>query len=131
MLIVFFDIQGIMHKEFVPPGQTVNGKFYCEVLKRLRESIRRKRPDKWKKNHWFLHHDNTPVHTPLVRQVLTSKNITMIPHSPYSPDLATCDFFLFPKMKLRLKGRRFDMTEEIHAESQEVIDTHLRTYRDA
>ena len=27
MLIFFFDIQGIVHKEFVPPGQTVNGKF--------------------------------------------------------------------------------------------------------
>ena len=43
----FFDIQGIVHKEFVPPGQTVNGKFYCEVLKRLKEGIRRKGPDKW------------------------------------------------------------------------------------
>jgi hypothetical protein len=31
MLIVFFDIQGTVHKEFVPPGQTINGKFYCEV----------------------------------------------------------------------------------------------------
>jgi hypothetical protein len=41
----------------------------------------------------------------------------------YSPDLVPCVFFLFPKMKLRLKGRRFDTTEEIHAESQEVIDT--------
>jgi len=50
MLIVFFDIQGIVHKEFVLPGQTVNGKFYCEVVKRLREDIRRNRPDKWKKN---------------------------------------------------------------------------------
>jgi hypothetical protein len=40
MLIFFFpDIQGIVHKEFVPPGKTVNGKFYCEVLKRLREGI--------------------------------------------------------------------------------------------
>ena len=66
MLIVSFDIQGIEHKEFVPPGQTVNGKFYCEVLKRLREGIRRKHPDKWKKNNWFLHHDNVPAHTSLV-----------------------------------------------------------------
>jgi hypothetical protein len=83
MLIVFFDIQGIVHKEFVPPGQTVNGKFYCEVLKRLGEGIRRKRPDKWKKNNWFLRHDNTPAHTPLVvRQFLTSKDITVIPHPP-------------------------------------------------
>jgi hypothetical protein len=31
--------------------------------------------------------------------------------------------FLFPKMKLWLKGHHFDMTEDIHAESQEVIDT--------
>jgi histone-lysine N-methyltransferase SETMAR len=29
MLITFFDNQGIVHKEIVPPGQTVNGKFYC------------------------------------------------------------------------------------------------------
>jgi hypothetical protein len=34
MLIVFSDIQGIVHKEIVPFGQTVNGKLYCEVLKR-------------------------------------------------------------------------------------------------
>ena len=33
MLIIFFDIRGIMQKEFVPPGQTVNGNFYCEVLR--------------------------------------------------------------------------------------------------
>jgi hypothetical protein len=33
-------------------------------------------------------------------------------------DLATFDFFLFPKMKLKLKWRRFDIIEEIQAESQ-------------
>jgi hypothetical protein len=32
-------------------------------------------------------------------------------------------FFLFPKMKLRLKGSPFDTTEEIHAETRKVIDT--------
>jgi hypothetical protein len=32
-------------------------------------------------------------------------------------DLASRDFFLFPKTKLKLKGRRFDTTEEIQAES--------------
>ena len=120
----FFDIQGTVHKEFVPPGQTVNGKFYCEVLKRLREGIRRKLPDKWKNKNWLLHHYNAPAHTSLVvRQFLTSKNITVISNSPCSPGLAPCDFFLFPKMKVRLKGRHFDTTEEIHAESQEIIDT--------
>jgi hypothetical protein len=49
--------------------------------------------------------------------------MTDIPHTPYSPDHAPCDFFLFPKMELRLKGRRFDTTEDIQAESQEVLNT--------
>jgi hypothetical protein len=48
--------------------------------------------------------------------------MAVIPHPPYSPDLAPCDFFLFPKMKLKLKGRRFDTIEEIQAESQRVLD---------
>jgi hypothetical protein len=65
-VLVFSNIQGIVRKEFVLPGQTANGKLYCEVLKRLREGTRCKRPDMWKKNNWFLHHDNVPAHTSLV-----------------------------------------------------------------
>ena len=42
---LFFHQKGIVHKESFPPGQTVNAAFYVEVLKRLRENVRRKRPD--------------------------------------------------------------------------------------
>jgi hypothetical protein len=45
------------------------------------------------------------------------------PYTPYSPDLAPCDFFLFPKVKLNLKERRFDTIEEIQTESLRVLDT--------
>jgi hypothetical protein len=48
--------------------------------------------------------------------------MAVIPHPPYSPDLAPCDFYQFPEMKLKLTGRRFD-TIEIQAESQRVFDT--------
>jgi len=40
-IICFFDSQGIVHKEFVPPGQTVNQTFYWEVLERLRKRVLR------------------------------------------------------------------------------------------
>jgi hypothetical protein len=36
-----------------------------------------------------------------------------LPHPPYSPDLAPADFFMFPKLKTTLKGRRFQTTEGI------------------
>ncbi|KAL4083495.1 hypothetical protein QTP88_028811 [Uroleucon formosanum] len=77
MLIVFFDNEGLIHWEFVPNGQTVNSSFYIEVLKRLRDSIRRKRQRKWEN------------------------------------DIAPCDFWLFPNLKLGLKGERFATIEDI------------------
>jgi hypothetical protein len=53
---------------------------------------------------WFLHHDNASSHTSFaVREFLAQHNITTFPHPPYSPDLAPCDFFLFPKLKTHLK----------------------------
>jgi hypothetical protein len=36
--------------------------------------------------------------------------------------LAPCDFFLFPEIKLKLKGRQFDTTEEIEAESLRALE---------
>jgi hypothetical protein len=59
-----------------------------------------------------------------MREFLAHKGIITLPHPPYSPDLAPCDFFLFPEMKLQLKGRRFDRVEgveEIQQESQNVL----------
>jgi hypothetical protein len=117
-----FDTEGMVPKEIVPPGRMVNGKFYCDVLRQLRENIWCKLPDKWHNNSWALHCDNAPAHASLaVRQFLASTNMTVIPHPPYLQDLAICDFFLFPKMKFKLKGRHYDSTEQIQIKLQNVM----------
>ena len=42
---------------------------------------------------WVLHHSNKPAHTALsVREFLAKRNIPVLPHPPYRPDLAPCDF---------------------------------------
>ncbi|UYV82119.1 hypothetical protein LAZ67_21000950 [Cordylochernes scorpioides] len=64
MIIVFFDIRGIVHCEFVPQGQTVNSAFYLEVLKRLKRQIARVRTDI--KDTVKLHHDNATSHTAFI-----------------------------------------------------------------
>jgi hypothetical protein len=63
MLIIFFDIKGIVHKEFVLAGQVVNSTYYCHALRRLPENVRRLRPELWQQNNWLLHHDKAPSHT--------------------------------------------------------------------
>jgi len=65
MLISFFDANGIVHKEFVPPGQTMNQQYYLEVLKRLRDSAWKNQPEMWSSGDWFLQHDNAPAHAVL------------------------------------------------------------------
>ena len=80
-----------------------------EVLKRLLEKVRRKRSELFANNSWIFHHDNAPKHTALtVKEFLTIKQITLLEHPAYSPDLASSDFFVFPKIKKILKGRHFD-----------------------
>ena len=98
LILFFFDIRGIVRKEFIPPGQTVNGKFYCEVLRQLRGNVRRKRPEMWKNRDWLLHHNNAPAHTSLVvRAFLTKNNMTTVPHPVYLPDLAPLRFLCVPE----------------------------------
>ena len=127
MLVVFFDWQGAIHYEFVTCGQTVNKEFYVAVLKRLREAIRRKRPQLWTNQSWVLHHENAPAHLSfLARNFLVKNETTVAPQPPYSPDMAPADFLLFPKLKSTLKGRRFDTSDEIQKNSTKELFAILK-----
>ncbi|UYV73579.1 hypothetical protein LAZ67_10004142 [Cordylochernes scorpioides] len=80
---------GIIHKEFVPAGQTITGEYYLNVLKRLIARIRRIRPEYRDEDSWCLLHDNAPSHSSLiVRRFLAKNNVCVLNHPPYSPDLA-------------------------------------------
>jgi hypothetical protein len=83
MLMCFFDHTGIVHYEFIAQRQTVNQQRYLEVLTRLRESVRRKRPGLWS-DKWILHHDNAPAHDALrFLEFLAKNTITKMDHPTY------------------------------------------------
>jgi len=72
VMIVFFDLDGIVRAEFVPRNTTVNSEYYRGLLERLRNDARRKQPEKWA-NGFILHHDNAPCHTSLLVWQFLSK----------------------------------------------------------
>jgi len=116
MLVCFYDSKGIIHHEFVPEGQTVTGSFYLSVLERLWKRIHCVQPEYSAPGSWFLLHDNVPVHQAVaVQEFLARKQVCVLHHRPYSPDLAPCDYFLFPKLKLPLKGRLLEVVQDIQA----------------
>ena len=89
LLMTFIDNKGIIHKEFIRAGETINATFYQVVLNRFLQRIWRVRPVLHRTGKWMLLHDNAPAHSEIrVRQLLPQKIIAVLDHSPYIPDLA-------------------------------------------
>jgi hypothetical protein len=49
--------------------------------------------------------------------------VVIVLHPPYSPDFATCDFALLPKLKIKLKGLHFKTVPDIQRELQAILDS--------
>jgi len=105
MLVCFYDSKGIIHHKFVPEGQTATGSFYLSVLERLWKRIRHVRPEYSAPGSWFLLHDNAPVHrTVAVQEFLARKQVCVLHHPPYSPDLSPCDYYSVPQTEVTIEG---------------------------
>ena len=89
-------------------------------FKGVRKRFHWKRLALFKSGQWHFQQDNAPVHNSiLVTDYLTKMGIKTVPHPPYSPDLAPCDFWLFPK----LRGCRYKTVEKMKEAVMKVIDT--------
>jgi hypothetical protein len=92
MSIIFFDSQGVVHKEFVPEGKTVNAEFYKGVMDRLLKRIQSVRPAAFCSREYFLYHDNAPAHKAAsVCQFLTPKML-----QPFYPPRTLQSIFCSP-----------------------------------
>ena len=95
----------------------------CWSFKEFSKRFRRKRPALFKSGQWHFQLDNAPVHNSiLVTDYLTKMSIKTVPHPPYSPDLAPCDFWLFPKLRVC----RYETIDEMKEAVMKVIDTLTR-----
>ena len=74
----------------------------------------------------LFHHDNAPAHT---SAVATAKlHYELLPHPPYSPDLALCDFFLFPNLKKSLARQKFESSVKVIAATEAYFADLEKTY---
>jgi hypothetical protein len=114
LLTIFFDYRGSVLHSYAPDGQTINKEYYPEVIHRLPDAVQCKRPDLWASCNWQLHHDNAPAYSShLIQSFLAKHDIPVVCQAPYSPDMAPCEFWLFPKLKRPLKVSCFDSREYI------------------
>ena len=104
MALVFYDGQGVIHIDYLNPGEKVTTARYITALSNLRQALRHQRRRKLTRGILF-HHDNAPAHRGReCVSALSQHGYEILPHPPYSPDLSPCDFHLFPQIKRQLKG---------------------------
>ncbi|CAH2002385.1 unnamed protein product [Acanthoscelides obtectus] len=101
--------------------RTVTADWYTTIcLPKVITELRKINPER----RIVLHQDNASSHTAqTTRQHLTKKNVELLDHPSYSPDLSPNDFFTFPKIRNRLRGQRFQSPEEaVDAFKNAVLD---------
>ena len=87
-------------------------------FKGVQEEILREEASTFQTGQWHFHQDNGPVNNSiLVIDYLTKIGTKIVPQYPDSPDLAPCDFWLFPK----LRGCRHETIEEMKERLNKVI----------
>jgi hypothetical protein len=88
MLIIFFDSQGVVLKEFIPEGKTVNVEIYKGAMDRLLKRIQWVHPAVFCSQEFFLLHNNVPAHKIAnVCQFLTQKKL--------QPFITPCTFQIY------------------------------------
>ncbi|CAF3874658.1 unnamed protein product, partial [Rotaria sp. Silwood1] len=104
-------------------GKTVTANWYTnECLSNVLKQVEKRR----RLNDLIIHHDNASAHKVIqTMEYLEARRVKLMGHPAYSPDLSSCDFWLFPKIKEQLCGKNFKDINEVHAAIQEQMD-HLQ-----
>lgn len=114
MLCIWWDMKGVVYYELLHPNETITGARYRTQLMRLKKALAQKRPE-WKERHdkIILQHDNARPHVAVpVKNYLEGVNWDILPHPPYSPDIAPSDYHLFRSMTHGLSEQHFSSYEE-------------------
>ena len=109
MLCILWDQKGVLYYELLKPGETINRERHRTQLIRLKRAIAEKRPE-----YATRHHDNARTHVAIsVKNYLENSGWEVLPHPPYSPDLAPSDYHLFRSIQNALTEIRFTSEQGI------------------
>ncbi len=126
MLSVWWDSQGIIYLELLPPNTTVDSELYCKQLQNVKVALQAKRPERHKVR---LLHDNARPHVSKVtRRKLEELGWQVLAHPPYSPDLAPSDYHLFRSLRHHLSEKHLDDEEQLKSDVEKFVQSHSKKF---
>lgn len=108
MVTVWWSAAGVIHYNFLQPGQTITAQSYCEEIDEMYRKLRQQQPALVNRRGPILLHDNARPHVSQITvRKLNELSVEVLPHPPYSPDLSPTDYHLFKHFDNFLTGRTF------------------------
>ena len=121
MISVLWDSQCVIMVDYLEEGRAINGAYYVEKLRWLRQEIVKKRRGKLNRGVLFLQ-DHTPSQISQAAMATATKcSFQVLSHASYSPNLAPSDFHPFPNLKTNFRGRNFGSNEGV----RDAVDEYL------
>ena len=90
MVSIFLESQGVTMTDYLEQGRTIKGAYCADKLRQLRQEITRK-----SRGSVLLLQDNAPAYrSQVATTAATECGFEILPHPPYSPDMASSYFYL-------------------------------------
>ena len=100
--VIFYENKSSVIQLPVPKDRSVTGAFYKNAaLKKLKPHLKKRHPKTGLKHLHLM-----PIRHAFRPSFFESEKVNVLPRPPFSPDLAPCDYFLFPKLKFHMYGKK-------------------------
>jgi hypothetical protein len=103
MLCIWWDMEGMIQYELLERNPTVTAERYCQELRRLEYAFQQKRPGR--RHGVTLQHDDRTHTAIMTKAAIQELDWEILPHPPYSPDLAPIELPPLP-LSLQQSARR-------------------------
>lgn len=125
LLIVFWDVRGIIHHEYLKSGETLTAYKYSRILSKVNDIWKsRSVPSHIKRKGILFLQDNAKPHiAKLIKNKLKSLNWETINHPPYSPDCSPTDYHLFLSLQNYLDKKKFENSNAIKIDIQNFFNS--------
>ena len=124
MVTVWWSIAGVIHYNFLKPGETITAEKYCREIEVFHQKLSEKQPALVNRKGPILLHDNARPHVSQVTlQKLNELGYETLPHPPYSPDLSPTDYHFFKHLDNFLKEKIFTKQTTVENAFKEFIDS--------
>jgi histone-lysine N-methyltransferase SETMAR len=119
MITVFFSVRTLVVMDALPKDSKFNQEYFINrvlaCLNKEKKNYARRNPSSVL-HLCIVHMDNSMCHNgEKIVGEFQRKDLTRMPHQPYSPDISPCDFWFFGMVKQQLKGQEFESHSEIEA----------------